>query len=455
MKNLNLLTVGVFTLSLYLSAGCAQREIKIGPKEEKNRIPLVGKFEAIRYRLENGLNIIVVEDHSSPTFAYHTWFKVGSRNETPKYTGLAHLFEHMMFKGTKTYKDGEFDRILESAGAEGENAFTNRDYTAYIQELPSSQLELIMKLESDRMVNLVVDENSFKTEREVVQNERRFRTENNPEGLMYQEMFELAFTQHPYHWPVIGYEEDLNRMTAKDAVDFYKSYYSPNHATVIVTGDVDPARVYSLAKKYYGDLKPQTVATHDIAQEPEQTASRRKTMKLNIQVEKLMMGYRIPELAHADTPAFQFVETALASGKSSRLHRALVETGIATSVEAYGLDDKDPSLLMIGVNLQKGKKAAQAETVVLRELARLAKDGMSASEMERVRNRLEFDYYESFSSNSSLANTIGHYETLLGDFESGIAIFEKAKKTTSQQVQETVRKYLDPKNRSVIIGVQK
>jgi zinc protease len=207
------------------------------PKPENHALPFIGGFEVHRYVLDNGLKLMIVEDHSSPTFAYHTWFRVGSRDEKVKYTGLAHLFEHMMFKGTTVHPPGEFDRLLERAGAEGENAFTSHDYTAYVQEMPKSELDLIVRLEADRMVNLVVDEKSFKTETEVVQNERRFRTENSPDGTLTQILFETAFTKHSYHWPVIGYQEDLERMSAQDAFSFYKTFYNPNNAVVVVVGE--------------------------------------------------------------------------------------------------------------------------------------------------------------------------------------------------------------------------
>ncbi|NDG83730.1 MAG: insulinase family protein, partial [Proteobacteria bacterium] len=196
-------------------------------------IPFAGNFSLRRARLPNGLKILILKDPSSPTFAYQTWFNVGSRNEVAGKTGLAHLFEHLMFKGTTHHKEGEFDALLEQAGAEGENAFTSNDHTAYVQELPDTRFDLITDLEADRMVNLIVNDASFKTEREVVQNERRFRKENSAEGTMYQTLFETSFSEHPYHWPVIGYEQDLNAMTAQDARDFYERFYSPDRATVV------------------------------------------------------------------------------------------------------------------------------------------------------------------------------------------------------------------------------
>lgn len=449
-------------LAAWMSA-CSGKPVKEGPTSEPGSgsvrehetLPFVGDYRVHRYTMDNGLRVLVVEDHRSPTFAYYTWFKVGSRDETPKYTGLAHLFEHMMFKQTKNLKDGEFDRILESAGGESMNAFTSHDYTGYVQELPKDKLELIVKMESDRMVNLLVDDRAFRTETEVVQNERRYRNENSPDGMMYQEIYGLVFRKHPYRWPVIGYQEDLARMSSQDAVEFYRSYYSPNHATIVVVGDVKPDDVIEMVEKYYGHLPSQAAPVKTIPSEPAQTEPREKKLKLNMQVEKLLMAYRIPEVTHDDIPALELFQSVLGQGKSSRLYRALVETGVASSVETYGIDAKDPSLFLIWVNLQKGKKAPQAETIVLRELASIQKKAPSAQELEGARNRMAYGFYSSFESNNEIANYLGRYETVCNTFTRGTEIFEKALKVTPEEVQSVAQRYFQPEGRSVLTGVPK
>lgn len=449
-----------FTVALacFGLASCAGKPVapeSRGEAAPKDLTPLVGTIQVARFVLDNGLKLLVVEDHSSPTFAYQTWFKVGSRDENPGYTGLAHLFEHMMFKQTKNLADGEFDRILEQAGAEGENAFTNRDYTAYVQEMPRSQLELIARLEADRMVNLIVDEKAFKTETEVVQNERRYRNENSPDGIMYQELFEQAFTKHPYHWPVIGYQADLDRMSAKEAVEFYRSYYAPNHATVIIAGDVTPAEALATVRKHYGALASQPAPVRVIETEPQQASARHKLLRLNMKTEKLMMGYRIPAITHEDIPAIGLIQSLLSGGKSSRLYRALVVTGIATSCEAYGLDDKDPTLFLIGCDMQKGKKAAQAEKAILRELARLTQERAGEKEIERAKNIINFDFYGALDNNSSRARILGTYEAIAGGFEKGLEIQKKTLATTAPEIMAVAKRYFQPTNRTVITGVPK
>lgn len=433
-------------------AGCAGKISRNGSEEV---VPLVGTFQVHRYSLKNGLKLLVVEDHSSPTLAYQTWFRVGSRDEVPNYTGLAHLFEHMMFKGTTTHPEGEFDRILEQAGTEGLNAFTSRDYTAYIQELPKDKLDLIASLESDRMVHLVVDEQSFKTETQVVQNERRYRTENNPDGMIEQEIFGLAFKTHPYRWPVVGYQADLERMSGDDARRFYQSYYNPAHATVIVVGDVESEQVLKIVQKNYGSLPTISAPVHILEQEPVQKQPYRKNIKLNIQIEKLMIGFRVPPLVGHEIPALEVMASVLTSGKSSRLHRALVDTGIASSVDSYNPGEKDPSLFLISVNLQKGKRAAQAEEVVRRELLRLQKEPIPEREIERAKNKQSFDFYTGLSSNYQKAKFLGYFETVAGSFEKGIEIRKQIQAVTPAQLQEVARAFFVPNNRTVLTAMPK
>ncbi len=417
--------------------------------------PFFRSFTVNRFVFQNGLRLLVMEDHSSPTFAYQTWFKVGSKNESPGKTGLAHLFEHMMFKETKNMKEGEFDKLLEGAGAEGENAFTSKDYTAYIQELPRSSLELIIQAESDRMVNLIISESAFNTEREVVQNERRFRNENNPDGLMEQELFQLAFTRHPYHWPIAGYQADLEKSSVQTALNFYHTYYGPNHATIVAVGDVDSENVKSLVAKYYGSLPKHKENFKNLASEPIQKTTRRKTLKLNIQVEKLLMGYHIPRYSNSDIPILNVLKTILNGGRSSRLNRALVETGIATSVDTSDFEDHDPSLFITEVNLQKNKHAGEAEKIIYQEYNRLMKQPISNLELERAKNKLNFRFYNNLDSNFEKAYFLGLYESIGGHFKAGLEHNRKLQLVTAKDIQKIAQKYLNPKNLTLIQGIPK
>ena len=450
---MNIQLIGLCFLLIAPLAGWSTVQGPSSAPDEKTAF--FGSFTVNSHTLPNGLRILIVEDHSSPTFAYQTWFKVGSRDEEPGHTGLAHFFEHMMFKGTQSLKEGEFDHLLEEAGVVGENAFTSRDYTAYIQELPKDKIDLIMRLEADRMINLVVDKKSFKTEREVVQNERRFRTENSPDGVMDEQLFNIGFKRHPYHWPVIGYEKDLSEMTEKNAESFYRRFYSPNHATLVIVGDVNPAQILALATRYYGALSAQLSPPRFVVKEPPQMAPRRKLLPLNIQVEKLLVGYHIPNAKSPDIQTLDVLQNILTGSKSSRLDRALVESGIATSVEASDLDDKDPSLFIIGVNMQKGKKASQAENIILREIKKLANVPVSNEELQRAKNKINFSFFEGLGSNYDKAAFLGHYEAVQGDFHEGLRHHSQVQKVSTDQVRAVAAKYLNPQNRTVIAGIQK
>ncbi len=418
-------------------------------------IPFAGNFKVRRTVLENGLKVLILSDRSSPTFAYQTWFNVGSRNEIPGKTGLAHLFEHMMFKGTSTHPPGEFDALLEQAGAEGENAFTSNDHTVYIQELPKDGFDLISSLESDRMVNLVVNDQSFKTEREVVQNERRFRKENSAEGTIYQTLLETAFTEHPYHWPVIGYEQDLNVMDARDAREFYERYYSPDRATLVLVGDVDPDHALRKIEKTYGAIPAKNIADAPIRPEPEQVAQRRQKLELNIEVEKIWMAFKVPSANSPDSPALEALQGILSEGKNGRLNRALVDAGIAASVSSGSFSMKDPGLFLIEADLQKGKSALLAETVILRELERLKNNPVNGDELKRSKNVMRFRFLERLSTASGKAHFIGQSESAFGSLEAGIELQNRIYDLSPEQVRDAAKRYFNTPQMTVVIAVPK
>ena len=418
-------------------------------------IALTPNFKALRAVLPNGLKLIIVKDTSSPTFAYQTWFDVGSRNEVIGKTGLAHLFEHLMFKGTTHHPEGEFDSLLERAGVEEENAFTTHDQTVYVQELPKDQVDLIIGLEADRMVNLIVNEVSFKTEREVVQNERRFRKENSAEGTIYQTLFEMSFTEHPYHWPVIGYEQDLNLMNAQDARNFYELYYSPNRSTIVLVGDVDENSVYQKVLKAYGAIPNKPAVNAVVTPDSEQTAQRRKKLELNIEVQKLWMAYKIPDAKSLDAPVLEAIQGVLAEGKNCRLNRALVDTGIAGSVSAGSLGLKDSGLFLFETDLQKGKEAKLAESVLTREIERLKTNLVSPSELKRALTLMRFRFYEKLATASGKAHFIGQAELQLGSLEAGLAEQEKIAQVTPEQVMQVANRYFNTDKLNVIIAVPK
>ncbi|MGE4232525.1 MAG: M16 family metallopeptidase [Bacteriovoracia bacterium] len=449
---------------IYSGCATAPKQIKPDPQPQITSTSSFIKtstlygFKVHRYVLGNGLKILILEDHSNPVFAYQTWFNVGSKDEKKGKTGLAHLFEHMMFKKTKNHPDGFYFKKLESIGAEGINAFTGKDYTAYIQSLPAGNsdqrkfsLQIVAELESNRMQNLVLDELALKTELEVVQNERRLRLENNPDGKLYEKLHEVSFEKHSYHWPVIGYEKDLNQTTPADCTEFYDKHYSPNNATIVVSGDVDPNETVSVIEKYYGSISPYLGNQDEKTLEPKQLSQRKKTISIPGSVQKVFISYHIPEFFHEDTSSLLVLRSLLSLGKSSVLYDNLVDPGIASSVAVDLSSSKDPGLLMIYVTLQTGQSVEHCIRIIDREIKKLIK-AVPTEDITRAVSQLKLEQMTELQSNYQKAIFLGSYESVTTDFENGIEIFSKAEKITPQEISKSATKYLTSSNRTIVIG---
>jgi zinc protease len=418
-----------------------------------HRYPFFGSRHLDRFDFENGLRLFVSPNKLAPVFSYQTWFNVGSRDEKPGKSGLAHLFEHMMFKGTKTRPQGIFDRAMESAGARDLNAFTSTDYTAYVASLPVKELDLVAQLESDRMVGLNLTKEQFESEREVVQNERKQTMENNPEGQMYEELQRLAFTQHPYGRPVIGFGEDLDRMTTADCEEFYRRFYAPDRAVICVSGALDSEKVARVVHKHYGEIAPSGVGTVEAPRvEPAQREERVSVLSLPVQVEKAYFGYKVPDGRHADQVALSVLTMALTTGRSSRLYRALVDKGLCIDVGASVHTSKDPGLLYVSFTSQAGKKAEEAVDAIDREVGAIAQGGITQEELDRVKNKLRTEIHMGLSTNAAVARFVGQHEIVLGDVRNALREIEQIEKVESAEVQRVAAQYMKRENRSVVIG---
>lgn len=414
-----------------------------------------GQMKLEKFTLANGLKLVVLQDDRSPTFSYHTWFDVGSMDEQVGLTGLAHLFEHMMFKATKNNAEGVFDRKLEGAGTQQKNAFTSRDYTAYVQSLPKDKLEMIAELESDRMVNLIVEKDVLDKEREVVKNERRFRTENSPDGTMYEKLYELMYKTHPYHWPIIGYEKDLDNATTEQCYQFYQNHYAPNNATIVIAGNIDPDQALSVIKKYYGHLKSQKISKYSGPAEPEQLAPKTTVMRLPISVEKIFVAFRMPNQRHPDAPVIELLGNIIAHTQTSRLYKRLVDAGIATNVDAYYNSGKSEGMFIIMANMQQGRKAADAKKIIFKEIGRLRTGGITAAELRAALNRYKFDLFTSLESNFSKAQHIGFLETVMGSAGKGATLLKKMERLSAADVNRAARQYLTKNSSTTIVGIPK
>ncbi len=350
-------------------------------------------FDPKVFTLDNGLQVVVVENHRAPIAEVMVWYKVGAADETPGKSGLAHLLEHMMFKGTPTIAPGEFSKIIARSGGR-DNAFTSSDYTAYYQDVASANIEQAFTMEADRMHNLVFDEKNFVTERAVVMEERRSRTDNNPNALLHEAMGAAMFLNHPYHRPVIGWRDEIAQLSRDDALDFYHRWYAPNNAVLVVEGDVDPARVLELAKTHFGPIPKADTPVRARPQEPGPIAAREVTLKDGrVQQPALVRQWLAPSLRSGgpeQADALEVLAEILGGGSSGRLYRALVvEKGLAASLYVgYDPASWDADTLTLSAVPRPGVALAKLRAGVEAELARLEKNGVTATEVAEAKNRL-------------------------------------------------------------------
>jgi len=402
-----------------------------------------------RFRLGNGLTVLTLVDRSAPTVSYHTWFRVGSRHERPGKTGLAHLFEHLMFNETRNHPPGDFDRLMEGAGAEA-NAATWTDWTYYYENAPRDALPLLIELEGDRMANLVLRVPQVSSEKEVVANERKLRVDDDVEGKALELLYDNAFRHHPYRWPTIGWMDDIRGFTVQDCREFYRTHYAPSNATIVIAGDFEESKALSLLQKHYGGLPGTRRAEHPKpSKEPPQRAERVFRLDAPTPTEKLLLGYRSPSFSNPDTAALVVANEVLFGGQSSRLHRLFcLDEEIALSVRGSISPFIDPGLFEMWIFLRQGKKKADALALLDREITRLASEDPSVVELEKAINQLELSFLHSMETSGGKAEQIGFYETVAND---GAAVFERLaslREVTANDVKRAVAKYLRPSRRT-------
>jgi zinc protease len=395
-----------------------------------------------RFVLGNGLKVLLLEDHAAPVVALHTWFGVGSRHEKPGKTGIAHLFEHLMFGETEEVAHGAFDRLLEEAGAET-NAATFLDWTYYQMSLPREALGLGMKLEAGRIAHLVLRDPQVSSEKEVVSNERRQRVDDDVDGSVSEILYKEAFRTHGYGWPTIGWMPDIQGFTTDDCQAFYRTYYAPNNASLVVVGDVTPREVLLLVQEHYGHLAPATIPVEDVHPEPPQTEERRASVQKPTPTPKVALGYRGPALGDFDHAPLVLLNEILFGGRSSRVYRALVrEQEIASEVRGWVGAFRDPALYDVFLSARAGH--------TVEELLEVRREPVSAGELERAKARLELGTLQGLETVGGKAEQIGFYETVLGD---PAALFDKLgayRRVTVGDLLRVARRYLIDSARTVI-----
>lgn len=415
-------------------------------------LPFGPRLQLEHYELDNGLRVLVCEDHTAPVAAYHTWFRVGSRHEHEGKTGLAHLFEHLMFNETSNLPAGAFDRRMEEAGAES-NAATWLDWTHYSVSAPSDQLPLVIELEADRMRNLVLREPQVQSEKEVVANERRYRVDDDVEGTINETLWKTAFTRHAYRWPTIGWMQDIEGFTTRDCEAFYATHYAPNNATVVVVGDVRQAELLPKLVQAYGGMTRGAPPLEDPHPEPAQTSERRVELTLPTETQKLAMGYHAPALGDHDHVPLGVLAEVLFGGRASRIYRRLVtELELASEARVFLGPFAEPGLFEIYASAREAHSAEELLTIIDEELAAVTRAAVTDEELERARARLELGLVAGLESVDGRASTIGFYDTVLGRPSEAFARLDSIGRVSPSDLLRVARRYLDPQTRTLVIA---
>ena len=411
--------------------------------------------EVQEFKLDNGLKIVVQEDHRAPVVVSQVWYRAGALDEVNGKTGVAHVLEHMMFKGTKAVPAGKFSRLIAAAGGK-ENAFTAQDQTTYYQQLEKSNLPLSIKLEADRMANLNLTDEEFAKEIKVVMEERRWRTEDKPQSKVNEQFNSTIYHVHPYGRPVVGWMNDLENMTAADAREWYNTWYAPNNATLVVVGDVNAQDVLKLAKQYFGPLKPHALPARKPQVEPEQKGERRVVVKAQAKLPYVLMGFHVPSLQDADKDvdpyALEILAGVLNGNASARLNQNLVrQSRIAIDVDAgYDMVQRGrQSIFVLDGTPSEGRSVAELEAAILNEVEKIKTGGVTEEELQRVKAQvIAADVYQR-DSMFYQAMQIGNLETagfswrILKDYPA------KLQAVTAEQVQLVAKKYFNKDNLTV------
>jgi len=397
--------------------------------------------------LGNGLKVLVKEDHRSPVVVSQVWYKVGSSYEPGGITGLSHMLEHMMFKGTDKHPAGEFSRIIAENGGD-ENAFTGSDYTAYFQTMAASKLPVSFELEADRMRGLHLIADELKKEREVVTEERRMRTDDNPQAKLNEHFMALAYSNSPYKNPIIGWPADIANYSVEDLQAWYQRWYAPNNATVVVVGDVQPKAVFELAEKYFGQLKPSEIKPIKPQTEVEQLGVRKMTIKLPAKLPYLVLGYKVPSLTNVEQEweayALEVLAGVLDGGSSARLSSRLVRgKQLAVSAGAgYNLTSRLPTLFELEATPAEDKTVWELESALKNEISELQTDLISPEELQRIKAQVLASAVYERDSNFYQAMQLGTLETVGLGWKKVDEYVDKVNKVTAQQVRDVARKYL-------------
>ncbi len=401
------------------------------------------------HKLENGLTVLLLPEPRAPIVSVQIWYRVGSRHEVLGKTGLSHLLEHLMFRGTEKYGPKLFSRLVQQVGGNN-NAFTSKDYTAYFETGPKTNLKLFLELEADRMRHLKVSEELFRTEQKIVVEERRLRTEDDPVNAMYEELVATAFKAHPYQWPIVGWMHDVASVSLADAKSYYDRYYQPNNATLVVVGDIDPQAALTEIKNTFGQIPRGPEPPPFLPLEPSQQGERRTELTREAQLPAIFLGYHTPNLESADAFPLEVLSLILTQGRSSRLHQRLVyEAKLALDAGAeYELATASPSLFVFYAQPLPGKPLAAVEQALEAEIERIKTQPVTDKELAKAKNQTEAAFIMSQDSLFYRGMLLGRYQTI-GSWQKLNDIVPGIRAVTAADVQRVAQKYLVKTNRTV------
>ncbi len=406
------------------------------------------------YHFPNGLTLLVVPERRLPIVSFQVHYGVGARHERQGITGISHLFEHMMFRGSKELGPEEFSRIIQAKGGEV-NAFTSTDNTSYFENLPAEHLELAVRLEAERLQNLRLTEENFSAEREVVRSERKLRTVDSPFGLPLEQLYSLAYTQHPYKWMVIGRDSDLRRLTLADCQEYYRWHYTPGNIVVTVAGDVDPEAARTLVDKYFGGIPSAPREPYAATPELPQRGERRAIYKKVSQVEAFLAGFHIPALADPEIYSVLTLTAVLGLGKASRFYQRFVRPGKAIEMDVEAspppFTAQDPGLLLILGVATPGQPLAELEAETWEEIDQIKTQGVEPAELARVKKLLKSQFVRVMANNFYRGLLAGLFRVKTGETAAVNRILESYAAVTPEAVQQAARRYLSEDNRSVVI----
>ena len=407
------------------------------------------------YSLKNGMKVILAPNKEVPSICFRIFFKVGGKYESPGTTGISHLFEHMMFNGSAKYKPGMFDKILEENGGYS-NGSTWNDFTNYWEEFNSDKLELILDMEADRMKALKLDEENLEQERYIVMEERRLSVDNNPQQKMEEELYANAFVSHLYRQPVIGWMNDLKKISLDDCKYFYKTYYSPNNSVLILTGDFDKAQAKKLIAKYFEKIPRAKIPSYKSIVEPEQNSEKVITLYQEVELPSLMIGYKSCSVNDSNFYAVDLFANILSKGLSSRFNKILSEEKkLITEAYAYQDQMEDPGLFKIYAQARGEKEFKNLLSEIEKIIEDIKTKGVASNEIEKAKNSKVLEYFDSFKTNQSLSFALGYYEVLTGNYNNLFKIVDKYAKVTSQDIQRVAQKYFNNNSRTIVISKPK